>query len=323
MAQPSTAEMKRTQPISVPPSTNGEIGDIGLPALTSFIGREREVASVVGLLRNERVRLLTLTGPGGVGKTRLALQVARIVRGDFADGVVFVDLAPLRDAARVLATIARALDVPEAGGRPVEERLASALTGKSLLLILDSFEQVGAAAPAIADLLAACPDLVILATCHGAMRLSGEQEFPVRPLALPDPEQLPPLPELSSSEAVSLFVERAVAVSPGFLTPPRTRPRWRRSVARSMDCRWRSNWPPRAGMLSPKALLARLDHRLALLTGGTRDAPERQRTLRDAIAWSHDLLTDEEQALFREAGRICRRLHVGGGGGGDRRGEWR
>jgi predicted ATPase/DNA-binding CsgD family transcriptional regulator len=301
VAQPSTAEMKRTQPISVPPSTNGEIGDIGLPApLTSFIGREREVASVVGLLRNERVRLLTLTGPGGVGKTRLALQVARIVRGDFADGVVFVDLAPLRDAARVLATIARALDVPEAGGRPVEERLASALTGKSLLLILDSFEQVGAAAPAIADLLAACPDLVILATCHGAMRLSGEQEFPVRPLALPDPEQLPPLPELSSSEAVSLFVERAVAVSPGFTLTAEN------AAAVAAICRTLDGLPlaielaaARAKVLSPKALLARLDHRLALLTGGTRDAPERQRTLRDAIAWSHDLLTDEEQALFR------------------------
>jgi predicted ATPase/DNA-binding CsgD family transcriptional regulator len=301
LAEASTAELNRNEATFVPPSTRREAIDFALPVpLTSFIGRASEVESVVGLLRDERVRLLTLTGPGGVGKTRLALQVARIVWGDYRDGVVFVDLAPLRDPSRVLMTIARAVDVPEAGGRPVEKRLASALAKQNLLLILDSFDQVSVAGRAITELLTASPDLAILATCRGALRVSGEQEFPVPTLALPDSQRLPPLSELSSCEAITLFVERAGAILPGFTLTTEN------AAAVAAICRAVDGLPlaielaaARAKVLSPQALLARLEHRLSLLTGGARDAPERQRTLRDAIAWSHGLLTDQEKLLFR------------------------
>jgi non-specific serine/threonine protein kinase len=301
LAEPTPVDANLDDPDAAYPSITGEAGGLHLPIpLTSFIGREREVAAVVDLLRNDGVRLLTLTGPGGVGKTRLALQAAQIVGPDYADGAVFVDLAPLRDPAQVLPAISRAIGVPEAGDRPISERLPVALEGQSLLILLDSFEQVGAAAPATIDLLAGCPGLAILATGRGALRVSGEQEFPVPPMMLPDPERLPPLVELAASEAISLFVERAGAVRPGFeLTPENAA-----SVA--AICRALDGLPlaielaaARAKVLSPQALLARLEHRLALLTGGARDAPQRQRTLRDAIAWSHDLLTADEKTLFR------------------------
>jgi non-specific serine/threonine protein kinase len=283
------------------PPAGGEAAGLGLPVpLTSFVGREREIAAVVDLLRDDGVRLLTLTGTGGVGKTRLALRVAQDVVSEFADGVAFVDLAPLRDPDRVLPAVARAVGVPEAGDRPVGERLAAALAGRTLLLLLDSVEQVGVAAPTVADLLAACPGLVVLATGRGALRVGGEQEFPVPPLALPDPVRLPPLPELAAGEAVALFVERAAAVRPGFALTAEN------AAAVAEICRRLDGLPlaielaaARAKVLSPQALLARLEHRLALLTGGARDAPARQRTLRDAIAWSYGLLTTEDQALFR------------------------
>jgi non-specific serine/threonine protein kinase len=226
--------------------------------------------------------------------------VAQVVWGDFTDGVVFVDLAPLRDPGRLLTAVARAVDVPETGGRPVEERLASALAGKQLLLILDSFEHVDAAAPTIAELLTTSPHVVILATCLGALRVTGEQTFPVPPLATPDPERLQLLPEAYAGEAISLFAERAGAVRPGFALTDEN------AAAVAAICRAVDGLPlaielaaARANVLSPEALLVRLEDRLAMLTGGSRDAPERQRTLRDAIAWSHELLTGEEQALFR------------------------
>jgi non-specific serine/threonine protein kinase len=301
VAEPMSADRSQAEAAFVSPPFGDDAAGMDFPVpLTSFVGREREIAAVIELLRYDEVRLLTLTGPGGVGKTRLALQVAESLASEFADGAAFADLAPLRDSARVLPAVARAVGVPEAGDRPVSQRLAAALAGRTFLLVLDSVEHVGAAAPAVADLLADCPGLVVLATGRGALHVGGEQEFPVPPMSLPDPAHLPPLPELAAAEAVALFVERAGAVRPGFALTAEN------AVAVAEICVRLDGLPlaielaaARAKVLSPQALLARLEHRLALLTGGARDAPARQRTLRDAIAWSYGLLTPEDQTLFR------------------------
>jgi predicted ATPase/DNA-binding CsgD family transcriptional regulator len=272
-----------------------------LPApLTSFVGREREVAEVADLLRRPDVRLVTLTGPGGVGKTRLALAVAAELAPDFADGAAFVPLAPLADPALVLPTVAAALGVREAGDRPPAAGLVEALRERALLLVLDNFEHVLAAAPPVADLLAGCPGLRVLATSRVRLRLRGEREVPVQPLGLPDPERLPSVEELAEIEAARLFVERARDVRPGFALTEAN------AAAVSEICRRLDGLPlalelaaARTKVLPPAALLTRLERRLPLLTGGAADLPYRQRTLRDTIAWSHDLLSPEEQALFR------------------------
>jgi predicted ATPase/DNA-binding CsgD family transcriptional regulator len=317
----------RTGPPPIPPAPPWDRARLAatLPRpLTGFVGRGRELAAVLGLLRGG-ARLVTLTGPGGVGKTRLALQVAQAAAVGYDDDPVFVDLAPLRDPARVLPAVARAVGVPEAGDRPVGERLAAALAGWTILLVLDNVEQVATAAPAVADLLADCPGLAVLATGRGPLRVGGEQEFPVPPLALPDPGRLPPLTELAAGEAVALFVDRAAAVRPGFALTAEN------AAAVAAICRALDGLPlaielaaARTKVLSPQALLARLEHRLALLTGGARDAPARQRTLRDAIAWSHGLLTAEERALFRRLAVFvdgftleAAEAVAGGAGGGD------
>jgi len=272
---------------------------------TPFLGREREVDEVVQMLRDDHVRLLTLTGTGGSGKTRLALQAAAEALDAFPDGVSFVPLASLADPTLIPSAVAQALVVPEQGGRPVVEVLRDYLAGKQFLLILDNCEHLLAAvADLVADLLAASASLTVLATSRAPLRLRAEQEWEVPPLALPRRPPPPPTAEqLSPYAAVRLFVERAQAVRPDFAVDNASAP----AVA---EICWRLDGLPlaielaaaRVRLFPPEALLARLEKRLPFLTGGARDAPARQRTLRDAIAWSHDLLDPEEQAVFRRLG---------------------
>jgi len=246
------------------------------------------------------VRLLTLTGPGGVGKTRLLLAAAHDLTPDFADGVCLVPLAAISDPDFVLPAIAQALGLHETAHRSVLEEVQRALGEHSLLLLLDNFEQVLAAAPRLADLLAACPNLHLLVTSRAPLRLHGEREFAVSPLPLPDLKHLPTSDVLAQYAACTLFVQRAQAIKPDFqLTEANAR-----TIAEI--CIRLDGLPlaielaaARTRLLSPQALLARLSHRLDVLTSGARNVPARQQTLRATIAWSYQLLTPSEQQLFR------------------------
>ncbi|HEY7029974.1 MAG TPA: tetratricopeptide repeat protein [Thermomicrobiales bacterium] len=274
------------------------LGPLPLPA-TSLVDREQEVTAAAAALRGGATRLLTLTGPGGVGKTRLALQVADDLRPDFADGVAFVPLGGLADPTLMPAAVAHALGVRETG-RPLVEVLQAHLRSRRLLLVLDNFEHLPTAASYVSDLLSACPRLAVLVTSRAPLRLRGEQEFPVAPLTLPDPNRLPLLPDLARVAAVTLFLQQAHAVRPDFALDEHNA-----GVVVAI-CRRVDGLPlaieltaARLKVLPPAALLSRLTERLPVLTDGPRDAPARQRTLRDAIGWSHDLLAPSEQALFR------------------------
>ena len=267
-------------------------------SLTPLVGRDRELDELAHLVRDGGARLVTLVGPGGVGKSRLAIELGASLRGEFPDGARFVPLAGISDPALVLPTVARYFGLRDTGTRPLRARLRDELRERSLLLILDNFEQVLPAAEAIGQLLVDCPELRIVATSRARLAVRGERVVPVAPLGLPrdgEPARSP-----LSYPAVQLLVARARDVDATFAPEPA-------EAATLVEiCRRLDGLPlaielaaARLRVLPPPALLARLERRLPLLTGGARDLPERQRTLRDAIAWSYGLLRPEEQALFR------------------------
>lgn len=278
--------------------------DTALPVVpTELVGRDREVADVLALLRRPATRLVTLTGPAGVGKTRLGIRVASDLRDEADDGVLYVPLSPLSEPVLVMMAIAHALGLQEDGARPLIELVTAALRDLRLLLVLDTFEHLLDAAPTIADLLGMCPSVRLLVTSRAPLRLRGEIVYQVPPLALPDSSGGDSVASLATVPAVALFLQRAADALPDFALTTEN------AAAVAAICARLDGLPlalelaaPRLKLLPPRALLAQLERSLPLLTGGARDLPDRQRTMRDAVAWSYNLLRPVEQAVFR---RLC------------------
>ncbi len=307
MSTVAAFDLRRPAPLAPFTAPAAERAAQQLPVLlTSFVGREREMAAVSALLTQPGVRLLTLTGPGGVGKTRLALRILPALQAHFPGGIWFVELAPVADSTLVLGTVASVLGVRNSDGRPFLDLIVAAIGRERTLIVLDNLEHVTDAAPDIAALLAACAGLTILATSRLALRLGSERLYAIQPLPVHSSEgrSVPPAattePVDASSPAVALFAQRAKAIRPDFAITGAN------LTTVEEICSRLDGLPlaielaaARTRVLSPAALLLRLDHRLNVLTGGPRDLPDRQRTLRDTIAWSYDLLPPDQQRLLQ------------------------
>jgi predicted ATPase len=286
-----TVNVVETRPTNLPVSRTG------------FVGREKEASAAKELLLRQDVRLLTITGPGGIGKTRLAVEIAGALADQFPGGIHFVPLSPLSEAGLLISAIVQTLGVREAGGQSPLETLKKFLQDslrEPTLFFLDNFEHLMQAAPTVAELLTMNPNLKILVTSRAALHVYGENEFPVPPLALPSSRSKPSVATLSECPAVALFVQRAVAAKPGFELNAEN------ASAVAEICARLDGLPlaielaaARVKVLSPASMLTRLASRLQLLTGGARDLPQRQQTLRAAMDWSYDLLNVAEQKLFR------------------------
>jgi predicted ATPase/transcriptional regulator with XRE-family HTH domain len=296
----SASELPPNLPPESPSLPAGVAHKHNLPAqATPLLGRAREVTTLCALLQRDDVRLVTLTGPGGVGKTRLSLQVAAELLAAFPDGVWNIRLSRLTDPELVLPTIATTLGLREGGGTPLVSVLRGYLRDKLLLLVLDNFEHVVGAASSVGELLESAPNLRVLVTSRAPLRLQGEHDYGVKPLALPDLGHTPPPESLSQYAAVALFIERAQASQADFQVTNANAPAIAEICARLDGLPLAIELAAaRAKLLSPPALLARLQKQLAVLTGGARDLDERQQTMRNTLAWSYELLTPEEQRLF-------------------------